>query len=500
MMSQQPLQPQGAWSRRLFTSESVTEGHPDKIADQISDTILDALLREDPTSRVAVETLITTGLVHVAGEVTTKAYAPIAQLVRDKILEIGYDSSKKGFDGASCGVSVSIGSQSPDIAQGVDAAYEARVEGDEDELDRQGAGDQGLMFGYATDETPTLMPLPVFLAHRLSKRLSDVRKNGTIPYLRPDGKTQVTIEYDGDKAVRLDTVVVSSEHASDIDLDSLLAPDIREFVVEPELKALLDEGIKLDTEGYRLLVNPTGRFEIGGPMGDAGLTGRKIIIDTYGGMARHGGGAFSGKDPSKVDRSAAYAMRWVAKNVVAAGLAARCEVQVAYAIGKAEPVGLFVETFGTAKIDAEKIEKAIEEVFDLRPSAIIRDLDLLRPIYAQTAAYGHFGRELPDFAWDEPTASTCCARQRGVGPAVLARPGALRGAGPRCVLGETKGEWATRSGFAQVPRGTGLLAGPVTGRVVVRERGGPTLQGLGEVVQVGGTGGLGDAFGEDRTA
>ncbi|MFD1660778.1 methionine adenosyltransferase [Streptomyces caeni] len=392
-------------SRRLFTSESVTEGHPDKIADQISDTILDALLREDPTSRVAVETLITTGLVHVAGEVTTKAYAPIAQLVREKILEIGYDSSKKGFDGASCGVSVSIGAQSPDIAQGVDTAYESRVEsaaagGEADELDRQGAGDQGLMFGYATDETPTLMPLPVFLAHRLSKRLSDVRKNGTIPYLRPDGKTQVTIEYDGDKAIRLDTVVVSSQHASDIDLDSLLAPDIREFVVEPELKTLLEDGIKLDTEGYRLLVNPTGRFEIGGPMGDAGLTGRKIIIDTYGGMARHGGGAFSGKDPSKVDRSAAYAMRWVAKNVVAAGLASRCEVQVAYAIGKAEPVGLFVETFGTAKVDAERIESAITEVFDLRPAAIIRDLDLLRPIYAQTAAYGHFGRELPDFTWE----------------------------------------------------------------------------------------------------
>lgn len=392
-------------SRRLFTSESVTEGHPDKIADQISDTILDALLREDPKSRVAVETLITTGLVHVAGEVTTQAYAPIPQLVREKILEIGYDSSKKGFDGASCGVSVSIGAQSPDIAQGVDTAYESRVEGSSqrdggDELDKQGAGDQGLMFGYASDETPTLMPLPIFLAHRLSKRLSEVRKNGTIPYLRPDGKTQVTIEYDGDKAVRLDTVVVSSQHASDIDLESLLAPDIREFVVETELKALLDDGIKLDTENYRLLVNPTGRFEIGGPMGDAGLTGRKIIIDTYGGFARHGGGAFSGKDPSKVDRSAAYAMRWVAKNVVAAGLASRCEVQVAYAIGKAEPVGLFVETFGTNKVETEKIEKAIDEVFDLRPAAIIRDLDLLRPIYAQTAAYGHFGRELPEFTWE----------------------------------------------------------------------------------------------------
>ncbi|MCH0540606.1 methionine adenosyltransferase [Streptomyces sp. MUM 203J] len=392
-------------SRRLFTSESVTEGHPDKIADQISDTILDALLREDPTSRVAVETLITTGLVHVAGEVTTKAWADIPTLVREKILEIGYDSSKKGFDGASCGVSVSIGSQSPDIAQGVDTAYESRVEGGsqrdgDDELDKQGAGDQGLMFGYASDETPELMPLPIHLAHRLSKRLTEVRKNGTIPYLRPDGKTQVTIEYDGDKAVRLDTVVVSSQHASDIDLDSLLAPDIREFVVEHVLKELLDDGIKLDTEGYRLLVNPTGRFEIGGPMGDAGLTGRKIIIDTYGGMARHGGGAFSGKDPSKVDRSAAYAMRWVAKNVVAAGLASRCEVQVAYAIGKAEPVGLFVETFGTAKTEVEKIEAAISEVFDLRPAAIIRDLDLLRPIYSQTAAYGHFGRELPDFTWE----------------------------------------------------------------------------------------------------
>jgi S-adenosylmethionine synthetase len=390
----------------LFTSESVTEGHPDKIADQISDTILDALLSADPRSRVAVETLITTGQVHIAGEVTTTAYVDIATLVRNRILEIGYDSSKKGFDGASCGVSVSIGAQSPDIAQGVDTAYEKRVESgaregrDDDDLDAQGAGDQGLMFGYASDETPELMPLPITLAHRLSRRLSEVRKNGTIPYLRPDGKTQVTIEYDGDKAVRLDTVVVSSQHASDIDLDSLLAPDIREFVVEPELKALIDDGIKLDTEGYKLLVNPTGRFEIGGPMGDAGLTGRKIIIDTYGGMARHGGGAFSGKDPSKVDRSAAYAMRWVAKNVVAAGLAARCEVQVAYAIGKAEPVGLFVETFGTEAVDVEKIEQAISQVFDLRPAAIIRDLDLLRPIYARTAAYGHFGRELPEFTWE----------------------------------------------------------------------------------------------------
>ncbi|MDO0937287.1 methionine adenosyltransferase [Streptomyces sp. DG2A-72] len=393
-------------SRRLFTSESVTEGHPDKIADQISDTVLDAILREDPAARVAVETLITTGLVHVAGEVTTTAYAPIAHLVREKILDIGYDSSKKGFDGASCGVSVSIGAQSPDIARGVDAAYENRVEGgaadgERDGLDQQGAGDQGLMFGYACDETPELMPLPIHLAHRLSRRLTEVRRNGTVPYLRPDGKTQVTIEYLGSRPVRLDTVVVSSQHAGDIDLDGMLAPDIREHVVENVLKQLAEDGISLETDSFRLLVNPTGRFEIGGPMGDAGLTGRKIIIDTYGGMARHGGGAFSGKDPSKVDRSAAYAMRWVAKNVVAAGLASRCEVQVAYAIGKAEPVGLFVETFGTATVAQHLIEEAIDAVFDLRPAAIIRDLDLLRPIYAQTAAYGHFGRELPDFTWEK---------------------------------------------------------------------------------------------------
>ncbi|WP_034269762.1 methionine adenosyltransferase [Actinospica robiniae] len=381
--------------RRLFTSESVTEGHPDKIADQISDTILDALLAEDSSSRVAVETLITTGQVHVAGEVTTSGYADIPALVRERILEIGYDSSKKGFDGASCGVSVSIGSQSPDIAQGVDAAYEARVEGEQDELDRQGAGDQGLMFGYACSDTPELMPLPIALAHRLACRLAQVRKEGTVAYLRPDGKTQVTIEYDGDKPVRLDTVVVSTQHASDIDLETLLAPDIREYVVEPELAAL-----GLDTADYRLLVNPTGRFEIGGPMGDAGLTGRKIIVDTYGGMARHGGGAFSGKDPSKVDRSAAYAMRWVAKNIVAAGLAGRAEVQVAYAIGKAEPVGLFVETFGTETVPVDEIQLAVGKVFDLRPAAIIRDLDLKRPIYTKTAAYGHFGRDLPEFTWE----------------------------------------------------------------------------------------------------
>ncbi|MEU7023754.1 methionine adenosyltransferase [Streptomyces sp. NPDC046203] len=387
-------------SRRLFTSESVTEGHPDKIADRISDTILDALLAQDPSSRVAVETLITTGQVHIAGEVTTSAYADIATLVREAVLDIGYDSSAKGFDGASCGVSVSIGAQSADIAQGVDTAHEVRVEGEGDELAAQGAGDQGLMFGYACDDTAELMPLPIALAHRLSRRLTEVRKNGTVPYLRPDGKTQVTIEYDGDTPVRLDTVVVSSQHASDISVEGLLTPDVREHVVEHVLKELVEEGVTLESDGYRLLVNPTGRFEIGGPMGDAGLTGRKIIIDTYGGMARHGGGAFSGKDPSKVDRSAAYAMRWVAKNVVAAGLAKRCEAQVAYAIGKAEPVGLFVETFGTGVLPDERIQEAVSAVFDLRPAAIIRDLDLKRPIYAATAAYGHFGRELADFTWE----------------------------------------------------------------------------------------------------
>ncbi|REE99591.1 methionine adenosyltransferase [Thermomonospora umbrina] len=382
-------------SRRLFTSESVTEGHPDKIADQISDAILDAMLKDDPTSRVAVETMITTGQVHVAGEVTTETYVDLPGVIREKILEIGYDSSKKGFDGHSCGVSVSIGAQSPDIAQGVDDAYETREGETVDELDRQGAGDQGLMFGYATRETPELMPLPITVAHRLAQRLSAVRKDGTVPYLRPDGKTQVTIEYDGDRAVRLDTVVVSSQHAPDIDLKELLTPDIKEHVIDPVLAAF-----DLDTDGYRLLVNPTGRFEIGGPMGDAGLTGRKIIVDTYGGMARHGGGAFSGKDPSKVDRSAAYAMRWVAKNIVAAELADRAEVQVAYAIGKAHPVGVFVETFGTEKVDVAKIQEAVGQVFDLRPAAIVRDLDLLRPIYSQTAAYGHFGRQEPDFSWE----------------------------------------------------------------------------------------------------
>ena len=383
-------------TKRLFTSESVTEGHPDKIADQISDAILDALLAQDPKSRVAVETLITTGQVHVAGEVTTEAYADIPTIVRETILGIGYDSSKKGFDGASCGVNIAIGSQSPDIAQGVDAAFEARTgESVEDLMDRQGAGDQGMMFGYACDETDELMPLPIALAHRLSRRLAEVRKGGVIPYLRPDGKTQVSIAYEDDRPVRVDTVVVSSQHAGDIDLDTLLKPDILEHVIEPELAR-----IGLDYEGYRVFVNPTGRFEIGGPMGDAGLTGRKIIVDTYGGMARHGGGAFSGKDPSKVDRSAAYAMRWVAKNVVAAGLAKRCEVQVAYAIGKAQPVSLYVDTFGTETVSPAKIHDAVVSVFDLRPAAIIRDLDLLRPIYAKTAAYGHFGRDEKEFSWE----------------------------------------------------------------------------------------------------
>ena len=378
-------------SARLFTSESVTEGHPDKICDQISDSILDALLAQDPRSRVAVETMVTTGLVHVAGEVTTEAYVEIPQVVRETVLGIGYDSSTKGFDGGSCGVSVSIGQQSPDIAQGVDTAFENRT-GGVDPRDKQGAGDQGLMFGYACEDTPELMPLPIFLAHRLSERLTAVRQSGDLSYLRPDGKTQVTIAYDGDTAVSLDAVVLSTQHAEDISLLGLLEPDIRSHVIEPVLAELAEAGTDLRTDSYRSYINPTGKFVIGGPMGDAGLTGRKIIVDTYGGMARHGGGAFSGKDPSKVDRSAAYAMRWVAKNVVAAGLARRCEVQVAYAIGVAHPVGLYVETFGTETKPVEKIQAAIDAVFDLRPLAILEDLDLLRPIYKPTAAYGHFGR------------------------------------------------------------------------------------------------------------
>ena len=382
-------------SKRLFTSESVTEGHPDKIADQISDAILDSLLSQDPSSRVAVETLITTGQVHVAGEVTTNGYADVMGIVRDTVIGIGYDSSVKGFDGNSCGVSISIGQQSQDIAQGVDDAYENRVASSVDPLDLQGAGDQGLMFGYACDDTKELMPLPIWLAHELAQQLSAVRKSGALPYLRPDGKTQVTIEYDGDRAVALDTVVISSQHAEEVDVAKKLTPEIIEYVIEPVLSK-----IDLPRKDMRTLINPTGRFVIGGPMGDAGLTGRKIIVDSYGGMARHGGGAFSGKDPSKVDRSAAYAMRWVAKNVVAAGLARRCEVQVAYAIGKAQPVGVFVETFGTETVAVQKIQDAVTTVFDLRPAAIIRDLNLLRPIYSQTAAYGHFGRELPNFTWE----------------------------------------------------------------------------------------------------
>jgi S-adenosylmethionine synthetase len=382
-------------SGRLFTSESVTAGHPDKIADQISDSILDALLKEDPASRVAVETLITTGLVVVAGEVTTAAYADIPSIVRERVLEVGYDSSEKGFDGRSCGVQVSIGSQSADIALGVDDAYEERAEGSNDPLDKQGAGDQGVMFGYACDDTPELMPLPITVAHRLASRLAEVRKAAELPYLRPDGKTQVSVQYAGDRPQCIDTVVISTQHDQHVDLDVVLAAEVRSHVVDPVL-----EQFDVSCAGYRLLVNPTGRFEIGGPMGDTGVTGRKVISDTYGGMARHGGGAFSGKDPSKVDRSGAYAMRWVAKNVVATGLARRCECQVAYAIGSSHPVGFFLECFGTEQVPVERISAAVLDVFDLRPAAIIRDLDLLRPIYAATATYGHFGRDLPDFTWE----------------------------------------------------------------------------------------------------
>ncbi|HEY1105805.1 methionine adenosyltransferase [Agromyces endophyticus] len=379
---------------RLFTSESVTEGHPDKICDQISDSILDALLAVDPHSRVAVETLVTTGLVHVAGEVTTSGYVEIPAIVREKVTSIGYDSSDVWFDGRSCGVSVSIGGQSPDIAQGVDQAFEARERASDDALDQQGAGDQGIMFGYATRETPELMPVPIWLAHRLAERLAHVRKAGELDYLRPDGKTQVTVGYDGPTPKTIETVVLSTQHSPAVSNEQLRA-EVEELVIRPVL-----DTVELTRPELAVLINPTGRFEIGGPQGDAGLTGRKIIIDTYGGASRHGGGAFSGKDPSKVDRSAAYAMRWVAKNAVAAGLADRLELQVAYAIGKASPVGLYVETFGTGTLPDEQIIAAIRDVFDLRPAAIIRDLDLLRPIYAQTAAYGHFGRELPDFTWE----------------------------------------------------------------------------------------------------
>jgi S-adenosylmethionine synthetase len=380
-------------AKRLFSSESVTEGHPDKVADQISDSILDAMIADDPAAHVAVETLVTTGMVVVAGEVNTQTYVDIPRVVRERILEIGYDTSEKGFDGRSCGVAVAIAPQSEDIRRGVEDAYEERVDHSDDPLDLQGAGDQGLMFGYACTETPELMPLPISLAHRMARRLSQVRKTGMVPYLRPDGKVQVTIEYDGSVPRAVNTVVVSSQHLDDIDIPTLLAPDVEEFVIQPELDAL-----ELDTSDVRVLVNPTGRFVAGGPAADAGVTGRKIIVDTYGGMARHGGGAFSGKDPSKVDRSASYAMRWVAKNIVAAGLATRCEVQVSYAIGTAHPVGLFVETFGTGVVPDDQLEDAILQVFDLRPAAIIRDLDLLRPIYVSTAAFGHFGRD--EFTWE----------------------------------------------------------------------------------------------------
>jgi S-adenosylmethionine synthetase len=382
--------------RWLYTSESVTEGHPDKMADQVSDAILDAILTDDPFGRVACETLITTGLVCVAGEISTSTYIDIPSIVRKTVIDIGYTRAKYGFDGETCGIAVSIQEQSADIAQGVDHAMEERQGQAEADLDGQGAGDQGMMVGYAVRETDTLMPMPIWLAHRLAHRLAEVRKAGLIPYLRPDGKTQVTIEYEDGKPIRVDTIVVSSQHQAEIDIDTLLTPDVREHVVEPLLKELA-----LDHAGYKLFVNPTGRFEIGGPQADTGLTGRKIIVDTYGGMARHGGGAFSGKDPTKVDRSAAYATRWVAKNVVAAGFADRCEIQVAYAIGVARPVSIQIETYGTEKdIDPRKIEKAIGEVFDLRPAAIIRDLDLRRPIYRKTAAYGHFGRDDVDFTWE----------------------------------------------------------------------------------------------------
>lgn len=382
--------------RQPFTSESVTEGHPDKVCDRISDTILDAIISEDPAARVAVETMATTGLIHVAGEVTTDAYVEIPHLVRETIQGIGYTSSEVGFDGASCGVTLSIGQQSPDIAGGVSQSLEARESATTDRYDAQGAGDQGLMFGYASDETRVLMPVPAQLSHRLAERLANARKHEIVPGLRPDGKTQVTVTYEGDKPVALDTVVISTQHEPEVERQWLQTA-LGEHVLEPVLEA---EGLDLDTSNTKLIVNPSGKFVVGGPMGDAGLTGRKIIVDTYGGMARHGGGAFSGKDPSKVDRSAAYAARWVAKNVVAAGLAGRCEIQVAYAIGRARPVSIRVETFGTETTTIDRIQNAVNKVFDLRPAAIIEQLGLLRPIYAQTSAYGHFGRELPDFTWE----------------------------------------------------------------------------------------------------
>jgi S-adenosylmethionine synthetase len=383
-------------TRWTFTSESVTEGHPDKMADQISDAVLDALIAQDPQSRVACETLLTTGLVVVAGEITTTGYVEIPKLVREVVTDIGYTSSQMGFDGSTCGVAISIGSQSPDIAQGVDTALEVRSgTSGEDILNAQGAGDQGMMFGYACDETDDLMPMPIWLAHRLAQRLAQVRKAGVLPYLRPDGKTQVTFEYEAGRPVRLRTVLISTQHNPNIDVETLLLPDLRDHVISPLIPA------EFAGDSYQVLANPTGKFELGGPHADAGLTGRKIIVDTYGGAARHGGGAFSGKDPSKVDRSAAYAARWLAKHVVASGAATRCEIQVAYAIGVARPVSLLVETFGTAQVDPARIERAINEVFDLRPAAIIRDLDLRRPIYRKTAAYGHFGRSDKEFSWEQ---------------------------------------------------------------------------------------------------
>ena len=383
-------------TRYTFTSESVTEGHPDKMADQISDSVLDALLTDDPNSRVACETLLTTGLVLVAGEITTTTYVDIPTLVRQTVLDIGYDNDAYGINGKTCGVMVSLDEQSPDIGQGVDNAFEVRAgTGGEDQLNAQGAGDQGMMFGYACDETPDLMPLPIWLAHRLAQRLAQVRRVGILPYLRPDGKTQVSVTYEDGRPVALETVLISTQHDPGVDLDTLLLPDLRDNVIHPLLPN------DLDTDNVRILANPTGVFELGGPHADTGLTGRKIIVDTYGGMARHGGGAFSGKDPSKVDRSAAYAARWVAKHVVAAGAASRCEVQVAYAIGVARPVSLLVETFGTEKVDPAKIAAAVDDIFDLRPAAIVRDLDLKRPIYRKTAAYGHFGRGEKDFTWED---------------------------------------------------------------------------------------------------
>jgi S-adenosylmethionine synthetase len=385
-------------SRWTFTSESVTEGHPDKMADQISDAVLDAILAEDPMARVACETLVTTGLVVVAGEITTSAYVEFPKIVRDTVNGIGFDNGNTGFDGNTCGVITSIDPQSPDIAQGVDTAYETRTgSAGEDELAKQGAGDQGMMFGYACNETEDLMPLPIWLAHRLSARLAEVRKAGILPYLRPDGKTQVTFDYEGNTPVELKTVLISTQHQPGIDAETTIKPDLIEHVIRPTLPE------RFANDDFKVLVNPTGKFELGGPHADVGLTGRKIIVDTYGGMARHGGGAFSGKDPSKVDRSAAYAGRWVAKNLVAAGAADRAEVQVAYAIGVAEPVSLLVETFGTAKVEEAKIVEAVKQVFDLRPGAILRDLDLRRPIYQKTAAYGHFGRNEPEFTWEHTT-------------------------------------------------------------------------------------------------